>query len=200
MANVARREPIAEPQNEPAVVVFGREGKKTPRGAWFTASDHAVVEVGAAEMGLNALTVTDAEVRALALRVPKGRVFASGKLFTPMIQASVHEKLVALLPRDEVGPKLQVVASAAQDKSGEAPASAGNAEVESSLPKDWSDIRVGSLVLARDEDNEAWYEAHVVEHSPKDTMRLKWRDYPEEPTFVRHISRLALLYPSTVKR
>ena len=45
------------------------------------------------------------------------------------------------------------------------------------LPKSWSEVRVGSLVIAHEGPVDGWWEAVVTEvHA--DILTLRWRDYP----------------------
>lgn len=150
-------------------------------------------------MGLDAVTVKSPEIDALARRVPKGRFFSSGKAFTPLIQGKVYEQLLDHVPADQRGPKLTIVAGGktpdgdkADDK---APAEGPAPEIPVTIPEDWTKIGMGSLILAEEGEGEGWYEAIVVELRPNDLFTLKWRDYPAEPTVVRHRTRLALMHP-----
>jgi hypothetical protein len=56
-------------------------------------------------------------------------------------------------------------------------------------------IGPGSLVLATVAAGEAWWESDVVAVNDN-LLTLKWRDFPDEPIFVRQRSRVALLHPS----
>lgn len=179
----------------PAIAVLFRNGKDTPRGAWFGADslDHAIA--GAAEMGMQVIKADTLEIIQLALRLPKGRVFDSGKLFTPLVQVKVYEKLLAYLPKHAIKAKPRLVMSAtssggggdvdAQDASDSVP--------EGTRPTDWGSIKIGALVLAEEGRSEGWFEAIVLEVRPKDVFKLRYRDYPDDPTVTRHVSRLALM-------
>jgi hypothetical protein len=56
-------------------------------------------------------------------------------------------------------------------------------------------LTLGSLVLASVGSAEGWWESVIVEISG-DLLRLKWEAWPDEPTFVRRTSQIALLHPS----
>lgn len=178
----------------PAIAVVWRNGKDTPRGSWFSADALDAAIVGAAEMGMHAIRADTPEVIELALRLPKGRIFDSGKLFAPLIQAKVYEQLLTHLSEHGIPAKPRLVmstASAGDDEAGSQ--SASEAVQEGSRPTDWSNISVGSLVLAEEAPADGWFEAIVLEVRPKDVFKLRFRDYPEEPTITRHVSRLALM-------
>lgn len=167
MAMSARAELCPVIEDMPAIVVFGREGNQTPRGSWFADTDRQFAKDGAALMGMQTLVLRSSALQELAHRVPKGRVFSSGKLFAPMIQASVFEQLVALVPKGKQvrKAKLQLVSSGEPGKpAGATSDSMGSAATdkpsnETRKPTDWGDIVSGSLVLALDSVEECWYEA-----------------------------------------
>jgi hypothetical protein len=178
----------------PAIVVLFRNGKDTPRGSWFAADDIEAVLTGAAEMGMHTIKTVTPEIIALALKLPKGRIFDSGKLFTPLIQTKVYENLMAHIPVHGITAKPRLVMGAASSGDGDADAEGPGASVpEGTRPMDWSKITVGSLVLAVDDPDDGWFEALVVEVRDRDMFRLRWRDYPDELLFKRHRSRLALM-------
>lgn len=180
----------------PAIVAVYRNGKDTPRGAWFPGDDLEAVIAGAAEMGMHAIKANTSEIVELALRLPKGRVFDSGKLFAPLVQTKVYEQLLSHLPEHGIAakPRLVMSASSGADGDGGADAEGPGASVpEGTRPTDWSQITVGSLVLAEEARMEGWFEAIVLELRPKDVFILRYRDYPDDPIITRHVSRLALM-------
>jgi len=64
-----------------------------------------------------------------------------------------------------------------------------------SQPKDWDDINIGHLVLAKAESRwPAWWEAIVVENAD-DLFKLRWRDNATAPPITRPRLDLALLCP-----
>ena len=103
----------------------------------------------------------------LGLLYPRAKLTAeSGKSAKALVQAK-HEKTVAANP-------------------------AANAQ---SLPKDWDDIDIGHLVLAKAESRwPAWWEAIVVENAD-DLFELRWRDNASAPPITRPRLDLALLCP-----
>lgn len=180
----------------PAVAVLFRNGKDTPRGAWFPADSRDAAIAGAAEMGMHAIQANTPEIIDLTLKLPKGRVFESGKLFAPLIQAKVFENLMTYFPEHGIAAKPRLVMSAAPTGTSSGGAdvqSASDSVPEGTRPTDWSKITVGSLVLAVDDPDDGWFEALVVEVRDRDMFRLRWRDYPDELLFTRHRSRLALM-------
>ena len=61
------------------------------------------------------------------------------------------------------------------------------------LPKSWSEIRVGSLVIAHEGVTEGWWEATVTEIRD-DVLTLRWRDYPRQAAVTRVRKEVALLF------
>ncbi|GAB5464173.1 hypothetical protein [Hoeflea alexandrii] len=180
----------------PAVAVVFRNAKETPRGSWFPSESFEAVIAGAAEMGMHAIKAATPEIIALALKLPKGRVFDSGKLFAPLIQTKVYDQLLSHLPEHGIAAKPRLVMSASSGVDGDGGADAKGADEsvpEGTRPTDWSKITVGSLVLAEEARMEGWFEAIVLEVRPKDVFILKFRDYPDDPIITRHVSRLALM-------
>lgn len=60
-------------------------------------------------------------------------------------------------------------------------------------PKSWSEIRVGSLVIAQESLADGWWEATVTEVRD-DILTLRWRDYPRLPVITRSRKEVALLF------
>ena len=193
--------PPATDPDVPAVVVFGLGADNKPRASWFAKEDGSAAKAAARMMEVRVLTMTSAEKTALALRVPKGRIFSSGKAFMPLIQREVYDGLNKLAPAEK--PKLKIVASSSGDgKAGESSAkddgklSDAAKNAGTSLPADWAHITGNSLVLAYSPDDEAWFEAVVVGAGMNGSFTLKWRDYPDEPTITCKRHELALMFPS----
>jgi hypothetical protein len=64
----------------------------------------------------------------------------------------------------------------------------------SGLPRTWETISVGHMVLAHESPLDGWWET-VVEHRDGDILTLRFRDYPKQPTFIRHVLTVALVNP-----
>ena len=61
-------------------------------------------------------------------------------------------------------------------------------------PKDWDDIKLGSLVLAWDRSSEGYYPS-IVMNEIDGLLRVKFRDYPKEHPVTCRREDLALLHP-----
>lgn len=176
----------------PAIAVLFRNGKDTPRGSWFPADSQDAAIAGAAATGMHAIRADSPSIIELALKLPKGRVFDSGKLFAPLIQAKVYDQLLTHLPEHGIPAKPRLVMGdegidAKVDGQG-----ATDTVQDGTRPTDWGGIKVGSLVLAEDAPGDGWFEAIVLETRPREMFRLKWRDF-DDPNITRHCSRLALM-------
>ena len=61
------------------------------------------------------------------------------------------------------------------------------------LPKTWSEIQVGSLVIGHEGHEYGWWEAIVTEVRG-DVLTLRWRDYPRQIAVTRDRQEVALLF------
>jgi hypothetical protein len=174
----------SETHNAPAVVVFGLDDKGKPHASAFDVSEAKLAQKAAGLMGMQVLRPKTADQRALAAKLPRGRIFASGRGFVPFVGAGLYAA-----PTGSPG-------AAEGTSNGRGGQGGGNGGPRA--PKSPADIGVGSLVLAHDEVNGGWYESLVLRVDGDDLMTLKWRDWPKNPVFARRRSQLALLPPETV--
>lgn len=198
MADAAKQMNFADSNDEPALVVIAKDAGGVARGSWFAASDAKVAKASAKAAGSATVAVKGPERMSLANRVPKGRIFDSGKLFMPRIQGEVFDQLMGFAPKADKAPQLQLVASGDADKaglSGETSAASSATAIEGKLPDEWSKLGVGSLVLARDVEEDSFFLSIIIGKAGPTSFTLKWRDYPDEPNFQRQVSDLAMLHP-----
>jgi hypothetical protein len=93
------------------VVVFGVDEKGKPHASAFGLQEAHLAAQAAKLMGMSLLPVETDECRALAAKLPRGRVFESGRAFVPFVASGVYEALAAIagLPRTglygQPGPK-----------------------------------------------------------------------------------------------
>ncbi len=151
----------------PAIVVFGKDEDGKARAARFRSEEAELAIKAADSMKLRVLKSNTTEIEIVASQLPLGRIYASGIAFVPEVQGSFLTRLQEL----------------AEPKA--APG----------LPKNWDAIDVGHLVLAQEAPTEGWFEV-IVMGKDKDMLTLKWRDYPNLPSFIRHRAAVALLKPS----
>jgi hypothetical protein len=77
----------------PALVVFGLDDTKRPHASAFVARQADAAGL----MGMATLRPATDEQKALAAKLPRGRVFASGRAFVPFVRAGLYESIVAAI-------------------------------------------------------------------------------------------------------
>ncbi|MBB3952356.1 hypothetical protein GGQ76_003670 [Aureimonas jatrophae] len=197
----------------PAVIVFGLDDTGKAHASAFDASEVALAEKAAGIMGMSIVPITTDAERALAAKVPKGRLFASGRGFVPFVKAALYAELQALAAHHGVAASQPALATPLTSSGGATPpstssetnmsnpasqsvAGTGNA-IESLQPTHWADIRIGAIVLAAIAPKHCeWFECEVVGTDKADGFTLRYCDWPKEPTFVRQRHELSLMHPS----
>jgi hypothetical protein len=168
--------------------IFGIDETGKTRGARFADFNEKVATV-ARDLGLTSVHPASAAFTEAGMKLPEGRLYASGKAFVPPIKRELVEKLYAVLA--VVGDDSQA-RPAAQETKGDRPALA------SGLPRDWPEIQVGQTVLATEDDapEDGGYWACIVIKRDDDVLTLRLRDYPKQrQTYLRNIAQVALLFP-----
>lgn len=178
-----------------ALIVLGRDDAGRPHASWFGEADAVAATQAAELMGMVAIEIADGDLRALAGKLPQGRVFASGKAFVPFVKAALFDQLASHM-RAEQRAMLEAGDGGKQAAASSGAASASSDNPKFTLPDDWSKIVANSLVLAYSSDDESWFEAAVVETKGVDEVVLRWRDWPEMPNFVRRRQHVALMHPA----
>ncbi len=186
----------------PALVVYGRDDGGRPHASVFADSEADLAEMAAGLMGMRAFRLVEPEHLATVAGLPQGRVFASGKAFVPFVKAAVYDRLTAL--GGEPAPKVSDRAAApagkrARSKTKDLPQSQ-TPPVASDVAKfnatSFSAASVGpftiGMVVLAPELEMSWWEAVIVAADEQGVV-LKWRDFPEEPTFKRQLNQLAFL-------
>jgi hypothetical protein len=182
------------------IIVLGRDDRGKAHASYFPATDAHLASKAAGLMGMLALQADNDRVRAFLPKLPKGKLFDSGKAFVPFVKQDLYKQIASHLSEGDreraeqirVAPTDSVAPSPNHDQSQPAK--------PSPLPEDFSKLKVGSLVLATEGPLEGWYEATITEIKPNETVRLKWRDYLDMPSFGRRVDQLALLHPSYSER
>ena len=85
----------SQTHDAPAVVVFGLDDKGKPHASAFDVSEAKLAQKAAGLMGMRVLRPKTADQRALAAKLPRGRIFASGRGFVPFVKAGLYEALAA---------------------------------------------------------------------------------------------------------
>ena len=158
------------------IVVFGKDEAGKPHASVFSPANAELAVRAASLMGMQVLRPASEAAREVVAKLPKGRVFASGRGFVPFVRPKLYEALSAAY--DE--PQNQVTAADSAEQPGGA---AGAATL--------ADLSEGNVVLAPFAPREGWWEAVVVK-AKGDLLTLRWRDFPDEPQFARRRKQLAL--------
>jgi len=164
----------------PDLIVLGLGEAGRPQAARFPASQSDLATKAAKAMNLVVGKADGAALAELAEKLPTGRLYATGRGFVPPVRQNLYDKLVEQLKlAGQPVPKPTDVS---------VPAAPG-------LPTSWDGIEVGQMVIGG--EGQAWYPAVVLARDG-DMLTLKCRDYPQEPTVIRHASAVALLKPNPV--
>ena len=169
----------AKPAVEASHVVFGRDDGGKPHASWFGAVDADLAIKAAGLMSFKVLPITTDEHRTAASGLAAGKVFASGRAFSPFCREAAYEALEAF-------------PEACQPPAPVEPEPAPPPAV-TSTPQTWENIAPGSMVLASMSEDQGWFEAVVVEARGDDLFVLRWQGWPDDPEFARRRQSLALL-------
>jgi len=181
--------------NAAALILVGLDDQNKPHASWFAEEQADAAAVAADLMGFAIIDVSSDELATIALGLPKGKLFESGRAFVPFVKRSVYDQLATHLDED------YLTATAARIDAAQAAANsyavAKKVEMPARLPEDWSKLLIGDLVLATDDPTEGWFQAIIVEMVGDDRVKLRWRDYPDFPDFTCKITDVALLHPQS---
>ena len=178
--------------------VLGFDNNGKPRGARFAEYNERVLNF-VSDLMLTSVFPASSAFAEAAMKLPQGRIYSSGKAFIPPIKRDLVEKLAAVLntPGDES--KTFRLAH----PPGQTPEDEGNPEeakirttspIAFGLPRSWDSIQPGHVVLILESPSDGWWEATVLEREDE-ILTLRFRDYPRQPKFQRHISQVALINP-----
>jgi len=177
--------------------VIGMDNKGKPRGARFPKCDDRIVSA-ALDLMLTSVQPASAAFAELGVKLPEGRLYASGKAFIPNVRRDLMDKLNAVLatPGDESRTfKLaHPPGQTPNDEGPEEPRVPTVSPISSGLPRSWESIGVGHVVLVHESPADGWWESVVVKREDE-LLTLRFRAYPRQPVFVRHITQVALINP-----
>jgi hypothetical protein len=143
----------------------------------------------------------------LGMKLPVGRVHGGGKivkLFVPNIRRELYDQILEAARTAAEQSDAKIEAGVAE-QSGAVKALKDQADVAlaevrcvspvtSGLPRSWETIGVGHMVLAHESPDDGWWEALVIKRED-DILTLRYRDAPKLPTFIRHVTTVALVNP-----
>jgi hypothetical protein len=181
--------PSATAGTQPALLVFGLDQAGKPKAGRFAAAHGETAKEAAKALKLTVLEIAGADLEELAKTVPVGRIHARGKAFIPYVKRDLYDRLAKLGSEPPPGNGSADVAKT--------PAAKPSASTPT-IPKDWSSLTVGHLVLAKEAPaDEGWWDAVVLDRDG-DTLLLRWHGYPKLPTFKRTVMAVALAHPGTI--
>ena len=197
--------PVLSVKAGPALVVHGLDSNGKPRAAQFKSPQASVALKAAALMNLTTFKITTAEQAALAAKLPAGRLYSNGKGFVPFVRRDLY---ASLLDAAAGRKRREKVKSSTADRDRVAIRAAGRKDpvvrsgtaadpappMSHGLPRTWSEIEVGHLVIAHISIEDGWWEAIVTERED-DVLTLRFRDYPKVEPFKRPLSDIGLINP-----
>jgi hypothetical protein len=163
----------SKPPKPPVYILFGADEYAKPRAARFSAEDPDLLAKAVEAMHLRLVEVTDEDLAEIATRLPAGRLHANGRSLVPYVKGDLYAELVGETVGDQ-----------------ETPANPNPSTQD--LPRSWDEIQPGHLVIARETLECGWCEAIVIERNG-DLLTLRYRDYPQYSTMIRHRSAVALI-------
>jgi hypothetical protein len=187
---------IKEPAALDKLFVIGLDSAGKPRGARFAECKDNIVNA-ALDMMLSCVYPASVNFAQEAMKLPPGRVYASGKAFIPNVRKDLYAKLTAVLAAADDGSqvlKLKGATDRSDDMPAQMPASEQPAAISGGLPRNWEAVAAGDMVLVHESADEGWWEAIVVGRDGE-LLTLKYRDYPKLPPFSRHLQAVALVNP-----
>jgi hypothetical protein len=126
---------------------IGIDGK--PHASRFSDSDAPLVARAAELMGFHVIQVApdNAELHGVAERLPRGRIFSTGRAFVPFISRAAFDKLAPLVEGGIAARAPQAIDDMPEDRDYPL-ADMFTTEAVTTADAPWSKIEVGSVVLA----------------------------------------------------
>lgn len=172
--------------------VFGLDDKGKPRGARFAEFNERALNF-ALDLKLTGIHPASPAFTEIGMKLPPGRLYSSGKAFIPNIRRDLVDKLQAALATSGDESKTHKPAAPPEGQSDETMVRTVS-PITSGLPRSWEGVGVGHVVLIHESPTDGWWEA-TVEAKDLEILTLRFRDYPRQPRFQRHISQVALINP-----
>ena len=161
-------------ESDTGVVLFGLDDGGRAHASAFDANTAEAAEKAAGLMGMRLLRLETEEQRALAAKLPRGRVFESGRAFVPFVKRPIFESLAAfggVQVGDQPG-GAETACTGSSDAAGAMPGGEGEAGDPAN-----AEFGVGTVVLATTGLIDGWWEAVILKMDEKGVMTLKWRYY-----------------------
>lgn len=154
------------------LVVFDADSSGPARGANFDPAAREAIAKALDGSTAKLIEVDQVKLDQIDPDFPEGKLASTGKPNLSPIKRATYDRLTALATPVPTPP----------------PPPAPSATTHPLVA-----VKVGSVVLAWDEENGGWWEAVVqrLEHNGG-TLRLKWRDYPDQPQVTKALTAVAL--------
>src|SRR4051794_20425647 len=117
----------------PALVVFGTDSLGKPHASWFSAEQAEVAHTAAERMGYRVLALTNDTQGHVAAKLPRGRLFESGRAFVPFVKAALYATLVQMA--DAAAPNSTEAGSPADTAAPQAAPTDASAPAPEPLPR-----------------------------------------------------------------
>jgi hypothetical protein len=177
-------------QKSKLLVILGVTDDRKPRAVQFDIKDEGIVRKAAAAMNMRVGIARSEQAAMLASKLPLGKIYESGVGLVPLVRSELFYKLQELLVFDQTWTEIGVISGRGNSST---------PELIEAADKVWSAIKVGSVVLAFDNDDPTMFGwgAAIVGAVSKDglTLDLRWRDWPETKTFKAKRQTIGLLRP-----
>ena len=177
------------------VLGFGIDGK--PHAARFAEHDAPYVARAAELMGFHVVEVApdNDEMHGVAERLPRGRIFSTGRGFVPFVNRAAFDKLATLV-EGGITPRAPPAIDAEDEDPVHPLADMLTADASNAADALWAKVEVGTVVLVAQPDlyGPGWWEGVVV-GVEGDDLTIRWMDDASLEPF--HISRrgVALRHP-----
>lgn len=190
-----------------SVIIFGLDDEPKPRAARYLEKDAQAAVKIAQQLHLNVWKVTTTTLPDLVSKVPFGNPATIGWTACPKVPREIWEAVLQAATLDNPARKETVPTIEEEDKAsvkGIKPADLSELERQiiavaherqiGRLPDSWSSIKEGSVVLVQQNRDDGWWEGYVLKRQGN-MLTLRWRDFPRQPTIIRHLSTVALMDP-----
>jgi hypothetical protein len=182
------------------LVILGIGSDDKPHAARFKLANEAVVRKAAELMSMRLGRAGGEQALKLTGTLPEGTLFATGKALVPLVKLDIYNELLKVLTFEPPA-AADARAPAITDRPG--PDAAKSAQATVLAPPDlWAAIKVGTVVLCRDDSDEpGWWESVVVSvgRDPENLV-MRWRDWPRMKSFSVKRHAVALMGPAAVHK
>lgn len=189
-----------------SLIVFGRDDARKPHASIFLLPEVEAAEGAAKLMGMHSHRIEPGEAVDIAMRLPRGKLFDSGKAFVPFVKGEVYARIAALAgvaDERDGGPGDDKAADSPENASAGSPApvaalgggDGGGGAAGGNGGDLWAKLAVGDMVLASEGPDEGYFEARIMKAKAKGIFTLKFRDYPDAPQVDRSYYQLGLIHP-----